>query len=195
MLLRERVCAKVLGRDFRSSSVEVAVAGGVGLPFLGLGLDSACGAAAEDGLLNGFPGLEKGLLLVEAAMLVVEKGFAEPNGDPIVLAPKSVSPKLDGGFGISSFGFTSSCCSFFLFSVTAVAPRDILTLRRARMLPSFRRQVLRRHAKTYNRRSWPGKRSGNSPFSCSSNTIKSLQTLQRASAADGGLLGSSHSCI
>lgn len=152
---------------------------------------------AEEEVLKGFPALANGLLLPEKGEPpVVENGLTEPEGAPIVFAPKSVSPRLDGGCGLgfSSCGFAFS--SFFLSFVVAVSvalPGAIRTLRNARMLPSLRRQLLRRHEKTYSRRSWPGKRSGNSPSNWSSRTMMSLHILHRTSAADGGLLSSSHS--
>lgn len=93
-LLRERVSAKVLGRAFMASSVVVVVVGG-GEADSGSGSGFVSFGGAE-GLLNGLLGLAKGLLLLddEAA---VENGFAEPDEDPNVLAPKRVSPRLDGG--------------------------------------------------------------------------------------------------
>jgi len=51
---------------------------------------------------------------------------------------------------------------------------------------------LRRHAKRYRRRSWPGKRSGRSPLSSRSRAVWALQERQRAKAAEGWAAGSSH---
>lgn len=151
-LLRESVSAKVLGRAFMASSVVVAVVGGGNADSgSGSGFVSLGGA---EGLLNGLLGLANGLLLLEDET-AVENGFAKPDEDPNVLAPKRVSPRLDGGwgFGAASFGFGFSSFVVFAATFTVALPGVIRTLRRDRMLPSLRRQLLRRQEKTYSRRS------------------------------------------
>ncbi|TQW09429.1 hypothetical protein IF2G_02219 [Cordyceps javanica] len=123
-----------------------------------------------------------------------ENGFApaEADGPP----PKRASPSLGlGGSGSLGFSaFFASSSFFFLFSAASAAAEPssshTRTPRTARMLPSRRLQLARLQAKTYIRRSWLGNRSGSSPLSCSRSTIRSLQILHRASAAEGGLSAS-----
>lgn len=138
----------------------------------------------EKGLLAGEVEVENGL---ENAEFEVEKGFED---EPFRgFTPNNFSPRplygSNGCFAIfsGSFGF-----SFLFFTGTSLA----LTPRITRTLPSLRRHVLRLHEKTYSRLSWPGKNSGRSPLSCKSRTMGSLQTLHFASAAEGGLVESSH---
>lgn len=179
-LLSERADAKVLGRSAVGDD-------GWAVFSVDLGVCTDPGAAnglledAEDDVANGFEDpLEE----------FVENGFAElvvelfENGFP----PNNATPRSTAGFvycasALGSAGFVS----FFLFAAS-----DILTPRRTLTLPSLRRHVFLLHVRTYSRLSWPGKCSGRSPFNCRSSTIKSLQTLHFARAAEGGVVGSSH---
>jgi len=144
----------------------------------GLGVVSGAFCVERDG---------KGLLAEE-----VEKGFEKGFAEALFagFTPNKLSPKpfctWTGCFKASLNSVFD--CSFVSFTGTSVA----LTPRMERTLPSLRRQVLRLHENTYSRLSCPGKNSGRSPLSCRSKTIGSLHTLHFASAAEGGLEGSSH---
>ena len=100
-------------------------------------------------------------------------------------APKIALPR----FRCAGFGGASS---FFFFFFPPLAVLDTLTALIPLIPPSFRRQDFTLHANMYSRRSWPGKRSGRSPFSCSNRDIMLLQTLHLASWALGRPSGSSH---
>lgn len=178
----ERVSAKVLGRSAASSS---ALETGESI------LAGCAGAAAGGALEKGFAAPGDGLANGFAPDNMVEKGFACGVDPAAGFTPKRASPSPVGGgtatdrAGLSSL--TSFCFGAGGASVVTLTPR------RARILPSFLRQVFRLHEKTYNRRSWLGNRSGSSPFSWSSRTMRSLQALHFANAADGGFVGFSHS--
>lgn len=147
----------------------------------------------------GLTAAAKGLLGVEDED--VEKGFEDAEFDALVekgfaeevvedgLAPNKVSPILTAGFA----GCFSALGSVFVFSFLSLKTSEIRTPRNALTLPSLRLHVFRRHDNTYKRLSCPGKYSGRSPFSWRSRTMRSLHTLHLASAADGGVDGSSHS--
>lgn len=121
-------------------------------------------------------GLEKGLL-EEDEKGPAAKGFAD--AEEVELPPKRAEPR--SGLASSFFGSDSGglVSGFDSTCVTRVA----LT---ARMLPGFRRQAFRLHAQMYSCRSWPGKRSGSSPFSCRRSDIGPRQVLHCANANEGG---------
>lgn len=107
-------------------------------------------------------------------------------GDKGGFEPKMAVPRLwcTGFEGASSF--------FFFFLLPPLPVLDTLTALIPLILPSLRRQDFALHANMYSRRSWPGKRSGRSPFNCSNKVIMLLQTLHLASWALGRPSGSSH---
>ncbi len=175
-LLSERAAAKVFGR-----SVVVGGWGG-----FAASSEAEPRPAAENGFVGAFE-VENGFELDEVE---VEKGFeGVGNGFTEVevegLPPNNDSPRFTVGFGGAG---TSSFGSDLFFSLAALS--NTLTPRNALTLPSLRLHVFLRHVRTYNLLSCPGKCSGNSPLSCKSRTMRSLQTLHFASAADGGVAGS-----
>jgi len=179
-LLSERAAAKVFGRsvvvgdcdDFAASS------------------DTEPKPAAKNGFAGAFE-LENGFELDEVE---VEKGFEEVENEFAEIEVEGLPPNNDSPRFILGFGgaATSGFGSDLFFSLAALS--DTLTPRNALTLPFVRLHVFLRHTRTYNLLSCPGKCSGNSPFSCKSRTIKLLQTLHFASAADGGVAGSIQVC-
>lgn len=178
LILRDRAEANVLGR----SVISVGCWGGFaassdsGRPAAAKGLFTADEEDAENGFNASvvFEGVEKGLSEVE-----LEDGAV----------PNKVSPKFVAGLDFADSLLDPNVASSFRLSFAATSV--VLMPRSARTLPSFRLQVLRRHARTYKRLSCPGKNSGRSPFNCRSRTVRSLHTLHLAKAADGGQVDSS----
>lgn len=137
-------------------------------------------------------GGERGIVVEEKGLKccvveVVENGFVP------------ALPEDEGGFELKMAlprfkctGFEGASSFFFFFLLPPLAVSDTLTALIPLILPSFRRQDFALHANMYNRRSWPGKRSGRSPFSCSNRVIMLPQTLHLASWALGRPSGSSH---
>lgn len=134
------------------------------------------GVDVEEDVENGF----------ELAPPPIENGFAFVL--ELGLAPNNASPILTAGFEAATSGFAVlfSLFSFGVATSVILVPRNTLTL------PSLRLHVLRRHVNTYNLLSCPGKCSGRSPLSWRRRTMRSLQTLHFARAADGGVVGLSH---
>lgn len=128
-------------------------------------------------------GGEKGLKC--CAVEVVKIGFALPGGEG-GFEPNMALPRF------KCTGFEGASSLFLFFLLLALAVLDTLTALIPLILPSFRRQDFALHTNMYSRRSWPGKRSGRSPFSCSNRVIMLLQTLHLASWALGRPSGSSH---
>jgi len=182
-LLRDSFWAKVSGREsvsacaaFASGLVSVA-GGGVGLA---KGLADAAEVDADLGA--------KGFVEAEDALA---KGFARTVVAVLGFTPKSASPSprvaaLGAGAAGVAFSFPADCC-LSLLSAAFCASCEALTPLIARMDPSFLRQLFLLQAKMYSRRSWPGNRSGSSALSWRRRTMRSLQTLHLASAADGAL--------
>ena len=171
--------AKVFGRSVKSEDIDGGrddPASDSELGWLGIAKGLA-GVEAEDA--------EKGFDCAELDV-VVENGFAYEELDDS-LAPNNVSPILTVGFAACVSALSSVLVLSFLKTFESRTPRNALTL------PSLRLQVFRRHDSTYKRLSCPGKNSGRSPFSCRSKTMRSWHVLHLASAADGGMAGSSHS--
>lgn len=133
----------------------------------------------------------KGLLAVEVP---VEKGLLEGKAALDGATPNRDAPM----FWVAAFGPSASwedCCGAGVLSVFLLdfdCPLATLVPRMPLTLPSFRLHVLRRQAKRYSRRSWPGKRSGMSPLSWRSRDMSPLQTLHFASAPEGAVVPSSH---
>lgn len=137
-------------------------------------------------------GGERGVVVEEKGLKcgvveVVENGFvpALPE-DEGGFEPKMALPRF------RCTGFEGASSFFFFFLLPPLAVLDTLTALIPLILPSFRRQDFVLHANMYSRRSWPGKRSGRSPFSCSNRVIMLPQTLHLARWALGRPSGSSH---
>ena len=123
----------------------------------------------------------------------LENGFVE-DVPGIDVAPKRISPISPGasGFVCNWNGICFDSTSPFFPPLSLAEVSNTVTALSARTLPSFRLHVFRRHINTYSRLPCLGKISGRLPFNCKSSTMMSLHTLQRASAADGGMDESNH---
>lgn len=124
----------------------------------------------------------------------VEKGLIDAEAEVGGLTPKRDSPKLvfgAAGAGVS-FG-VSSCWDCLGFSDSTGMAEARIALK-ALTLPAFLLHAFLLHAHRYNRRSWPGKRSGRSPFSWSSRVKRLLQFLHLARSPGGAVFSSSHVC-
>lgn len=164
--------------------VEVGGCGGLAPSSEGDGRPAAvkgfCGWLFEGDGENGF---------AEFALdVAVENGFADDDIEE-GFAPNSVSPILTAGPGARSFAFGEG---FFSCLFSDEATPVILVALNALILPSLRRQALRRHVHMYSRLSCSGKLSGKSPFNSRRRTMISSHTLHFASDAQGGVAGSSH---
>jgi len=184
-LLRESFWAKVSGRESASVWAFVSFASGlVSVTGGGAGLAKGLvGAADPDADLGA-----KGFVEADDALA---KGFARAVVAVPGFTPKSASPSprvaaLGAGAACVAFSFPADCC-LSLLSAAFCASCEALTPLIARMDPSFLRQLFLLQAKMYSRRSWPGNRSGSSALSWRRRTMRSLQTLHLASAADGAL--------
>jgi len=161
-------------------------------------------AEGEEGLSAVCVAWEGFAARVETGAGAVEKGFAgradgvvedEAKGllglladDVVGLLPKSDAPMFvfcAGGGDVAVSGGAEAVSGFavFVFGFAGFATR---TPRIVRILPGFLRQAGRLQAKMYRRRSWPGKRSGSSPFNCRRRAMWLLQDWHLASEAEGG---------
>lgn len=170
------------GVEMRAFEAKVSERDGVGCEGAGVGAAGEEAGAEE----KGFAGRDDAP--------PVEKGLRGEEPEVGGLTPKSDSPRLvfgAAGAGVS-FG-VSSCLGCLGFSTSAETSEARIALK-ARTLPAFLLHAFLLHAQRYNRRSWPGKRSGRSPFSWSSKVKRLLQFLHLARSPGGAVFSSSHAC-
>ena len=158
--------AKLSDRDAVWAAVEGAAGEGAGEVEKGFEVE------VEVEVEKGFAG--------RPAVAPVEKGFTGAEAEAAALTPNNDSPSMGCGAAAGSLSLgVSFCFDWCAFSFSAGTFEARIALKPL-TLPSFLLHAFLLQAQRYSRRSWPGKRSGRSPFNCSSKVKKLLQFLHFA---------------